>query len=207
MIFDSSAIFACGLILEESVVFSPVSLPSFDRKSTCCFSGYRPHKFPFPFHKHNPAFRELESDLLNAVLQSYNEGYRTFLCGGAMGFDLLAAEIVLLIKKNQPDIRLFCILPFEGQAKDFPLSWSQRYHKVLEQCDFIEYVQPHYTKGCYTTRNEKMVDSSSRVITFYDGQRGGTARTLSYAQTQKLDVINLCQTSALPEQVQFYLGY
>ena len=184
-----------------------MSTPSFDRATTCCFSGYRPHKYPFPFASGNAEYNQLESDIMNAILISYREGYRTFLCGGAMGFDLLCGEIVLLAKQQLPDIRLVCVLPFEGQAGSFPYDWAARYRKVLDASDAITYVSTQYTARCYLKRNEAMIDASARVITYFDGKGGGTARTISYAQRQKLDIVNLCKTDPTPEQVTFFTGY
>lgn len=182
-------------------------LLSSDREITCCFSGYRPHKFPFSFASGNADYNQLESDIMNAILISYRDGYRTFLCGGAMGFDLLCGEIVLLVRQQFEDIRLVCVLPFKGQADGFPHDWAERYQKVLAACDAVTYVSPTYTAGCYFIRNEKMVDASARIITYFDGQSGGTARTLAYAQRQKLDIINLCKTDPCPKQITFFTGY
>lgn len=184
-----------------------MALPELDRNTTCCFSGYRPHKFPFDFESGKPAYNKLESDVLNAILESYKKGYRTFLCGGAMGFDLLCGEIVLMVRKQFKDIKLICMLPFEGQAENFPQNWYERYHEVLKQCDHIDYISPDFIPGCYYDRNEKMVNSSSRVITYFDGKMGGTARTIAYAQKNKLDILNICEEAPMPEQITFFTGY
>ncbi len=180
---------------------------SSERSTTCCFSGYRPHKFPFAFSSGNKGYTQLESDITNAILQSYKEGYRTFLCGGAMGFDLLCGEIVLLVKQKLPDIKLVCVLPFLEQANAFPHDWGLRYRTVLGKSDNIIYASEKYSPRCFFARNQKMVDASSRLITYFDGKSGGTARTLSYAQRQKLDIVNLCQTSPVSEQITFFIGY
>ena len=39
-----------------------------------------------------------------------------------------------------------------------------------------------------------MVDNSDFVLTFFDGQRGGTAATLSYAATKMKKIINLADS-------------
>lgn len=48
--------------------------------------------------------------------------YRNFLCGGSMGFDIMGGECVVQFKKEHPDVKLGCILPFEKQHKNSPLS-------------------------------------------------------------------------------------
>ncbi len=175
-----------------------------NREKTCCFSGYRPHKFPFKFNETEEGFKEMESGVLNAILQCCNEGFDTFLCGGAMGFDLLCGELTLLAKGRFPNIKLICVLPFVDQAEKFPRQWRQRYDNVINNCDEVYYVEEEYIPGCYFDRNEKMVDSAVRVITYHNGRSGGTARTIAYAQLNKLEILNLCKDNPLPEQLTFF---
>ena len=39
-----------------------------------------------------------------------------------------------------------------------------------------------------------MVDRSSRVIAFYNGESGGTRNTILYAESKGVEVINLLQS-------------
>ena len=38
-----------------------------------------------------------------------------------------------------------------------------------------------------------MVDNSKTVVTYFDGQRGGTANTLRYAASKKKRIINIAE--------------
>lgn len=176
--------------------------------TTCCFSGYRPHKFDFDFYGNDPRFAKLESDLTNAILKSIDEGYDTFLCGGAMGFDLLGGEIVLLLKNKFPNIKLISFIAFDGQEKSFPGEWKERYHNVLNGSDSVRKVCKKYTRGCYHLRNYEMIYSSSRVITYFDGRSGGTANTIAIAQREKLNILNICPENFennIP--ITYYIGH
>ena len=66
--------------------------------NSCCFTGYRPEKFPFDLNGSNPEYLEFENRLFEQVLILAKEGCRTFYCGMAMGFDIIAAETVLAVK-------------------------------------------------------------------------------------------------------------
>lgn len=184
-----------------------MSIPGINPIKTCCFSGYRPHKFGFEFKNNNPAYAKLESDLMNAILKSIEEGYTTFLCGGAMGFDLLGGETVLLLKEKHPDIKLISVIAFNGQEKTFPNEWKERYNNVLKKSDYVHKVCKKYTKGCYHMRNYEMIYSSTRVITYFNGRIGGTANTISIAQREGLDVLNICPDNLVKnEPITFYTG-
>ena len=49
----------------------------------------------------------------------------------------------------------------------------------------------NYFTGCFSVRNRFMVDSSSLLICYFDGQAGGTAQTVHYAQDSGLHIVNL----------------
>ena len=160
---------------------------------SCCFTGYRPHKFGFEFSPENKEFVTLENKLIDAVFSLADEGCYKFYCGMAMGFDLLAAESVIMLKKlyKKARIELVAVIPFEKQSDAWDEHWKNRYQKVLRQADSVVYISREYKKGCYHTRNCYMVDNSEVVITWYDGQLGGTAATLNYAARKDKKIVNL----------------
>lgn len=88
-----------------------MDMPNLDKNITCFFAGYRPHKFTYPVKQKDAFFEKLKKDIADAIYKSYLEGYRNFLCGGTMGFDLMCGECVAQFKKEHPDVKLGCILP------------------------------------------------------------------------------------------------
>ena len=65
------------------------------RQSSCCFTGHRPAKLPWRYDEGDSRCVELKSRIHDAVEAAYDEGYRHFLCGMAMGCDLYFCECVL----------------------------------------------------------------------------------------------------------------
>lgn len=161
----------------------------------CCFTGYRPHKFGFEFSENCPQYINLENKLIDSVFSLADEGCYKFYCGMAMGFDLVAAEAVILLKKayKKARIDLVAVIPFEKQSQSFDEVWKKRYDRVLRQADSIVYISREYNKGCYQKRNCYMVDNSDVIITWFDGQTGGTAQTLNYAARQNKRIVNLSE--------------
>lgn len=185
-----------------------MSIENIVKEKTCCFSGYRPHKFNFQLRKNEPQYIKLENNILDAIITSIEQGYDTFLCGGAMGFDLLCGEMVLLLRERFPYIKLICVIPYNGQSKGFPVEWKERYDYVTEHCDRIYNVSRDYTKGCFNIRNFEMIHSSSRLITYFTGRPGGTANTMAIAQREKLNIINTApeKTTNLDPTITYYVG-
>ena len=183
-----------------------MALPKIDKKTTCCFAGYRPHKYGFKFDESAPEYVELLEKIKKAINAAYKKGYRTFLCGGAIGFDILCAEEVLKLKEVRSRVKLICLLPYEEQAKRFNKLWADKYKNILDKCDYIECVSPEYVPGCYYARTQKMVDYSSMLMTYYDGKSGGTERCIAYSQFAKIKIVNLCEDAPVPEGAFFFLG-
>lgn len=164
-----------------------------DRLYTACFSGYRAQKFPFALVEGCPECDALSARLETAVLDAVGEGYGRFYCGAAQGFDLLAAETVLRLRESGEDVRLLCAVPFPGQADSWDKGWRERYDRVLRLSDEVDILSESYSRGCYQLRNRYMVDRSSLLICYFDGQPGGTAATIRYALGKGLQICNLCR--------------
>ena len=111
----------------------------------------------------------------------------------AMGFDIIAAECVLLLKDllKGHAVRLICAIPFPKQAEKFPEDWKRRYDSILARADEKVLVSDKYYKNCYYDRNRFMVDNSDFVLTWFDGSAGGTKNTVRYAESVLRKVINL----------------
>jgi uncharacterized phage-like protein YoqJ len=150
---------------------------------TACFTGHR-HLLQ---HKADTLSQLID----HAVTEAYEHGYRQFLCGGALGFDTLAATRILSFRKKHPDIRLVLVIPCENQ--DF--HWNKKdqtlYRKIREQADDVIILSPIYYQGCMQTRNRYMVDHSSLCICYLYSLRGGTAYTVRYAAFRNIEIVNL----------------
>ncbi len=164
----------------------------------CCFSGYRPSKFPFKLNNDDVDFLVFQKHLFQTLQSLIDDGCRIFYSGMAMGFDIIAAEAVLYFRGKVPNIKLICAVPFENQEVAFSDEWKKRYDFVLKCCDEVEVISKNYHNGCYQIRNKYMVDNSDYIVTWYDGQKGGTRNTLLYAEKKKRYIINL-NTSYLVE--------
>lgn len=159
------------------------------REQTCCFTGHR--RIAASAH----------DDLIAAVDVSikklYNDGYRYFITGGALGFDTLAAVEVLRAARFDRSIKLILALPCRDQtarwdlADNFPKQ-LQLYHRLLGLADRVVYINDFYTDTCMKERNQYMIDRSSACIAYYSGSpRSGAGQTYRMAIAGGLDVYNV----------------
>ena len=164
-----------------------------ERILSCCFTGYRPQKFPFKLERSDPDYIEFENRLITTIAELVNENCLTFYSGMAMGFDIIAAECVLIVAQAKKDraVKLICAIPFLDQAKSYPPEWKKRYDGILAQCDQTVLISNEYYRRCYYDRNRFMVENSDFVLTWFDGSPGGTKNTVDYAKSKLRKVINL----------------
>lgn len=159
---------------------------------TACFSGYRPEKFTFSLEAGCEAYIKLQADITRTIGLSVQAGYMRFLSGMARGFDLVCATILLEMKKTSPiyaDIELVAVLPFAGHG--FKGRWGAIHDLALAGADKIITLPSQPNRQAYLERNRYMVEQSSRLICYYDGQPGGTAHTYHYAGRNELEICNL----------------
>lgn len=152
------------------------------KDKTVCFTGHRelsPLLFPFIKRKIKKTVEELIRRL------------PLFGCGGALGFDTLAAQTILDLRMKYPQIKLILVLPCKSQAD----RWSQKDKEIYEdikiQADKVIYTSEDYTKGCMHKRNRHLVDHSSVCVCYLSKQTGGTAYTVDYAIQKEVLVVNL----------------
>ncbi len=165
------------------------------REKSCCFTGHR----NIPLREGLLVRRRLRAEIARLA----GEGIYTFLAGGALGFDTMAAQEVLRARaEGLTQLQLALALPCLGQES----LWSQRdaavYRALLRQADEVIYTGDVYTQGCMFRRNRYLVDHSSYCLCYLTKPgRGGTAYTVKYARDRGLTVINLAET-LLPEETE-----
>lgn len=148
----------------------------------------------FTGHRAIPSERQgrLRERLKEAVTLSYRLGMRHFYCGMALGFDMMAAEVVLSLKGSLTGIRLTAVIPFKGQSDRWRYGEQERYSHILGMADEVVCLSDRYFDGCLLRRNDYLLSHSNGVIAYFDGKpRGGTFYTCREARRQGLDVINL----------------
>lgn len=137
-------------------------------------------------------YRGEAGDALSRTLEELHaRGFRTFLSGMALGFDLAAAEAVLALRERCPEVRLIAAIPFPEQARRFPRDERVRYERVLAAADEAEVITPTYHPGCYAVRNNFLVDHARVLVAWYDGSPGGTRYTVGRALARGRELVNL----------------
>ena len=157
------------------------------RDKTCCFTGHRripPEDLTF-----------LTERLDECLYRLIDEGIYRFRAGGAMGFDRLAAERVLEMRRRFDFVHLDLILPCHGQTRGWPTEEAVAYRRIMAEADRVVFLQEQYSDGCMQRRNLQLLAGSSVCVCYQTHAGGGTAFTVTHAKRQGLRVINLARIS------------
>ena len=161
------------------------------KQSACAFTGHRPGKLPWQFNERDPRCVDLKRRIRDAVETAYEEGYRHFISGMAMGCDLYFCECALALRSRHPEVTVEAAIPCPTQAEDWPEGERLRYRTLVAACDDRTLISDRYTRDCMQRRNRYLVDHASLLIAAYDGTAGGTRYTIQYAIGRGLDIVDL----------------
>jgi uncharacterized phage-like protein YoqJ len=159
---------------------------------SCCFTGHRPKGLPWGENESAQQCLGVKAILAVELEQAWQEGFRQFWCGMAMGADLMFAEAVLACQSVHPEVELFAAIPCPTQTRGWPREQKERYERILNWIgpEHQVLVEPVWSRRCMLHRDEYMVERSSRIIAVYNGRSsGGTRYTLEYAMSRGLESI------------------
>lgn len=153
------------------------------KERTACFTGHR----TIPFLQR----RKIEKRTEEALIEAIKQDYRFFGTGGALGFDTLAAQTVLRLRKTYPQIKLILVLPCLSQTRGWRPEDIAEYERIKAAADKVVYTSQEYTRDCMFKRNRHLVDNSSLCIAYLTENTGGTAYTVDYARFKGLIIKNV----------------
>ena len=153
---------------------------------TCSFTGHR------------QIAKECRSGLISlldrAVEYAYSEGCRCFMCGGAIGFDTLAARAVINFRMTHSDVRLVLALPCIEQDAKWNETQRNSYNFTLELADEVIYTSEAYTKTCMAERNRYLAEKCDILIAYSGKSNSGSAQTVRMAEKCGKRIYNLYGT-------------
>ncbi len=121
-------------------------------------------------------------DLKREIKKAIERGVDIFYNGMAMGFDLLAAEKVIELKKKYPAVKLIACIPCYGQEKGFSAEDKLRYAAILKVADEQVCLSQSYYRGCMQVRDKYMAERADMMIAYCKKQTGGAAYTVKCFQ-------------------------
>lgn len=154
-----------------------------DRTHSCCFFGQR----------------KLPKDKLEAIIKRLNreidqlisQGVTDFISAGALGFDQVAASLIIAKKEMGQHIRLIFVLPCKDQNEHWHEKKKKLYHNLLAEADEVILISEEFENGCIKERNRFMINHSSVCLCALFHSIGSTNQSIKYARQRGLKLINV----------------
>lgn len=168
-------------------------------RTILAFTGHRPQRMG-GFNPDNPTARWVRAQLADAIGRAIRARFRTFIAGGALGFDYWAAGVVL-----DQQQQLILALPFAGHDQ----RWNDQSRKELAALiqrtqaagGEVRYISAlGYSPNKLTVRDRWMIDHAHAIIAGWDGaQRGGTWNAITYACNVQRPIFGINHTTRTAE--------
>ncbi len=152
-------------------------------EKVCCFTGHRSIDVTDK--------AAVVAALRRVLPELIKDGVTVFRTGGAVGFDTLAAEEILRLKKNFPEVKLHIYVPCLDQNKYYTDEQKAVYLRQINSADKILCISQKYYSGCMLDRNRALVNGSGYCIAYLRKNSGGTAFTVNYAAKNGVRVIRV----------------
>ena len=155
----------------------------YHRTDTCCFTGHR-DIYPGDEEKIRTRLRYLTDSLLQNNVKYFGNG-------GAIGFDMLAAEYILYLRDDvKKKIKLISVLPFPEYYDRWSKELIKRQNRIIRKSDKVVYTYSGYAEDVYQKRNDHLIANSAYCIAYCRRTTGGTANTVRKAFEEGLIVYN-----------------
>lgn len=161
------------------------------RNSAIAFAGCRGDMLLFGENELSPACIRLKARFLAEIIDRAAEGYRTFYCGAEKGIDMMFARQVLLVKVTEyPNLKLICVIAYEGQANAWGSQRRSRYDSLLAQADENILISNQHTYDCHHRQNRYMVDRADMLLAAYDASPSCAAPyAVQYAYQENKEIV------------------
>ncbi|MFD2042984.1 SLOG family protein [Ornithinibacillus salinisoli] len=139
-------------------------------------TGYKPTEINI-FKESDPKIAFVKAAITKKLIGFIEEGLEWVLISGQMGVELWTAEVVLDLKEEY-DIKIAIIPPFENQESRWPEAIQQKYQELTMVADFYQPMYQGDYKGPYqfVAKNKWLVDKSDGCLLLLDEEFPGNNR-------------------------------
>ena len=133
-------------------------------KKTCCFAGHSKFK-----HRKEIVW----CVLMHQIVTATENGYTHFIVGGVLGLGAMAADIVIKLRDKFGDkVTLELAIPYPLGLYQLQNEYRKKRFETFIKANKITAVCNEYRKDSFIERDKYMVDNSSLVIAYCNGQSG-----------------------------------
>lgn len=160
-------------------------------------TGYKQHEIGVFDEKH-PGVAFIKKALENHLIQLIDDGLEWVILSGQLGVETWAAELVIDLKVDFPQLKYAIITPFLDQEKKWNDTKQEKYREICEKADFHTSVtkKPYEGPWQFIEKNKFIIRNSDAMLIVYDEENEGSPKFMKelaqkYAERQDYHIISI----------------
>lgn len=160
-------------------------------------TGYKQHELGI-FDEKNPGIRFIKKALENRFRALLDEGLEWVILSGQLGVETWAAEVVLDMKEEFPQLKYAVLTPFLEQEKRWNETKQQNYQMIIENADFHRSLtsKPYEAPWQFIEKNKFFLRNSDGILILYDEETDGSPKFIKkeaerYAEKNEYQVLTI----------------
>ena len=97
---------------------------------SCAILGHSPMRFAWGFDEEAVECHDMKMELAQQIMVLRQQGVTHFSVACDYGVGLYAAELINVLRDNDPELMLFCVTPYEEQATKWTPELRERYFDI-----------------------------------------------------------------------------
>ncbi len=144
---------------------------------TIYVTGYRAHELGI-FNDKHPGIAVIKKALYDHLYQLCDEGLEWVVISGQLGVESWAAETVLELKKEFPDLKYSVITPFLEQEKNWNEQKQAQYIHIINNADFVTSVtkRPYEAPWQFIEKDKFIINNTDGMLLIYDEDNEGSPK-------------------------------
>ncbi|WP_088105388.1 DUF1273 domain-containing protein [Halalkalibacter urbisdiaboli] len=142
---------------------------------TIAITGYKGHELGIFDQKHQGIYY-IKKAIEQRIIPLIEEGLEWVIISGQLGVELWAAEVVLSLKKQYPNIKLAVLTPFLGQEERWQDATKEYYTRILNEADYVDSItkRPYDNPSQLRLKNEFIISKVDGLLILFDEDKPGS---------------------------------
>ncbi|MBM7703272.1 DUF1273 domain-containing protein [Metabacillus iocasae] len=151
-------------------------------------TGYKPYELGIFDQKH-VGITYIKKAIHKRLQPLIEEGLEWVIISGQLGVELWAAEVVLDLQLEYPDLKLAVLTPFLEQEEKWNETNQEWYEFIISQADFVDSItkKKYENPAQFRVKNQFIVAKSDGLLIIYDEEHEGSPQYMFEAAQQKKD--------------------
>ena len=140
-------------------------------------TGYRPHELGI-FNDKHPGVPVIKKALENQLRILIEDGLEWVVISGQLGVETWAAQVVLELKNDYPQLKYSIITPFLEQEKNWNEHKQETFMHIVSKADFVTSVtkRPYEAPWQFIEKDKFIIDNTDATLLVYDEENEGSPK-------------------------------